>query len=194
MRVALTGGIASGKSTVSTILAQLGAMVIDADQLARDVVAPGTQGLEQVVARFGRSVLTEDGELDRPAVAEVVFKDVRARKDLEAIIHPLVYEASMQAEAGADPGTLVVHDIPLLAESGRAGDFDAVIVVDAPAETQVARMVEQRGWSRDDAEARISAQAIREERRAMATHVLENDGSLAELEAKVRELHRELTR
>ncbi len=193
MRVALTGGIASGKSTVSALLADLGALVIDADELARDVVAPGTPGLEQVVERFGRKVLTDDGELDRAAVAAIVFKDVKARQDLEAIVHPLVYEASVHAEAQAEPGRLVVHDIPLLAESGRAGGFDAVIVVDAPAETQVARMVEDRSWPRADAEARISAQATREERRSLATHVIDNSGTQEQLEAQVRELYAELT-
>ena len=194
MRVALTGGIASGKSTVARLLADLGALVIDADQLARDVVEPGTPGLERVVERFGRRVLTGDGHLDRPAVAAIVFKDVEARKDLEAIVHPLVYEASAQAEAQAEPGRLVVHDIPLLAESGRAEGFDAVIVVDTPAETQVARMVEDRGWTREDAEARIAAQATREQRRSLATHVIDNSGTREQLEARVREVYAELAR
>ena len=193
MRVALTGGIASGKSTVARLLADLGALVIDADQLARDVVEPGTPGLERVVERFGRRVLTDDGHLDRPAVAAIVFKDVEARKDLEAIVHPLVYEASAQAEAEAEPGRLVVHDIPLLAESGRTEGFDAVIVVDTPAETQVARMVEDRGWTREDAEDRIAAQATREQRRSLATHVIDNSGTREELEARVREVYAELT-
>ena len=194
MRVALTGGIASGKSTVARLLADLGALVIDADRLARDVVEPGTPGLERVVERFGRRVLTDDGHLDRPAVAAIVFKDVQARNDLEAIVHPLVYEASAQAEAQAEPGRLVVHDIPLLAESGRAEGFDAVIVVDTPAETQVARMVEDRGWTREDAEARIAAQATREQRRSLATHVIDNRGTREQLEARVREVYAELTR
>lgn len=192
MRVALTGGIASGKSTVARLLTDLGALVIDADQLARDVVEPGTPGLERVVERFGRQVLTDDGHLDRPAVAAIVFKDVEARKDLEAIVHPLVYEAGARAEAEAAPGRLVVHDIPLLAESGRADGFDAVIVVDTPAETQVARMVEDRGWTREDAEDRIAAQATREQRRSLATHVIDNSGTREELEARVREVYAEL--
>jgi dephospho-CoA kinase len=192
MRVALTGGIASGKSTVARLLADLGALVIDADQLAREVVEPGTPGLERVVERFGREVLTQDGHLDRPAVAAIVFKDVQARKDLEAIVHPLVHEAGAQREADAEPGRLVVHDIPLLAESGRADRFDAVIVVDTPAETQVARMVEDRGWTREDAESRIAAQATREQRRSLATHVIDNSGSLEDLEARVREVYAEL--
>jgi dephospho-CoA kinase len=193
MRVALTGGIASGKSTVARLLAGLGALVIDADQLARDVVEPGTPGLDRVVERFGREVLTDDGHLDRPAVAAIVFKDVQARKDLEAIVHPLVHEAGQRAEADAEPGRLVVHDIPLLAEAGRAEGFDAVIVVDTPAETQVARMVEDRGWTREDAEARIAAQAPREQRRSLATHVIDNSGSREDLEARVREVYAELT-
>ena len=192
MRVALTGGIASGKSTVAAILRDLGAEVIDADRIAREVVAPGTPGLAQVVDRFGPDVLTADGELDRPAVAEHVFADEDARRDLEAIIHPLVYEESARREAEAPVGALVVHDIPLLAESGRAEDYDAVLVVDAPAELQVARMVDDRGWSREDAESRIAAQATREQRLEIATHVIDNAGNLEELEERVREVHAEL--
>ena len=194
MRVALTGGIASGKSTVAAILRDLGAVVIDADRLAHEVVAAGTPGLAAVVERFGPEVLTEEGEMDRPAVAAIVFDDVDARHDLEGIIHPLVFEEGRRLEAQAPPGALVVHDIPLLAEAARVEQFDAVLVVDAPVELQVARMVEERGWTREEAESRIAAQATREQRRDIATHVIVNDGTVEELEARVREVHQELTR
>ena len=168
-------------------------MLIDADLLARDAVAAGTPGLDEVVERFGGEVLTPEGELDRPAVARLVFGDDDARRDLEAIIHPRVFEESQRLEAQVPPGALVVHDIPLLAESGRAEDFDAVLVVDTPAELQVARMVDDRGWTREEAESRIAAQATRQERRAIATHLIDNSGSLPELQARVREIYDELT-
>ncbi|WP_307862072.1 dephospho-CoA kinase [Nocardioides sp. SYSU D00065] len=192
VRVGLTGGIASGKSTVSSILADLGAVVVDADALAREVVARGTPGLAAVVAEFGPDVLTSGGELDRPAVARLVFADPAARRRLEAIVHPLVHERGAQLEAAAPAGAVVVHDIPLLAEGGRAGSFDAVVVVDAPVELQVARMVEDRGWSRADAESRIAAQASREDRLAIATHVVDNTGTLAGLRAQVERIYDEL--
>ncbi len=193
MRVALTGGIASGKSTVSAVLRSLGAVVIDGDQLAREVVAPGTPGLAEVVAEFGSGVLAEDGSLDRPAMAKVVFADEAARRRLEAIIHPRVFEEGARLEAEAPEGAVIVHDIPLLAESGRGTSFDAVLVVDTPTETQVERMVRDRGWTREEAESRIAAQASREKRLALATHVIENDGTREELEARVREVYAELT-
>jgi dephospho-CoA kinase len=192
MRVALTGGIASGKSTVSALLRELGAVVIDADQLARDVVAPGTPGLAEVVEAFGEDVLADDGSLDRPAMAQRVFGDEDARRRLEGIIHPRVFEEFVRLEAEAPAGALVVHDIPLLAESGRTDDFEAVLVVDASRETQVERMVRDRGWTREDAESRIAAQADREKRLAIATHVIENDGTREELEARVREVYADL--
>ena len=192
VRVGLTGGVASGKSTVSAILAELGAVVIDADLIAREVVARGTPGLEAVVAEFGPELLTPDGDLDRPAMGALVFGDPDARKRLEAIIHPLVHRRSAQLEAQAGDGAVVVHDIPLLAEVGRAGSFDAVLVVDAPAELQLARMVEDRGWTRADAEARIAAQATREDRLAIATHVVDNTGTLEELRAQVEQIHADL--
>lgn len=193
MRVALTGGIASGKSAVADVLRALGAVVIDADRLAREVVAPGTPGLQAVVERFGPEVLTESGELDRPGVAAIVFDDEDARRDLEGIIHPLVHEEGRRLEAQAPEGALVVHDIPLLAEAGRVEAFDAVLVVDAPVELQVARMVENRGWTREEAESRIAAQTTREHRRELATHVIDNDGTLEQLEARVRAIYEELT-
>jgi dephospho-CoA kinase len=192
VRVGLTGGVASGKSTVSAILAELGAVVIDADLIAREVVARGTPGLDAVVAEFGADVLTPEGDLDRPAMGRLVFGDAGARKRLEAIIHPLVHARSAELEAEAGDHAVVVHDIPLLAEVGRAGGFDEVVVVDAPAELQLARMVEERGWTREDAESRIAAQATREDRLAVATHVIDNTGTLDDLRARVEEVYAEL--
>jgi len=193
VRVGLTGGIASGKSTVSSILRELGAVVIDADALAREVVAKGTPGLSAVVAEFGDGLLTPDGELDRPAMGALVFADESARKRLEAIVHPLVFERIVALEGDAPAGAVVVHDIPLLAESGRAETFDAVVVVEAPADVQVERMVRDRGWSEEDALARIAAQATPEERRAIATHVIENTGTLEDLRQRVTEVFEELS-
>jgi dephospho-CoA kinase len=188
VRVGLTGGVASGKSTVAAMLQELGAVVIDADRLAREVVAPGTEGLADVVATFGAGVLTAQGELDRPAVGAIVFADEAARRKLEAIIHPLVRDRGRKVEAEAGPDAVVVHDIPLLAETGQASGFDAVVVVDVPVETQVERMVELRGMSQDEAQARIAAQASREERRALATYVIENTGTIEDLRERVTEV------
>lgn len=185
LRVGLTGGIASGKSTVSSMLAELGAVVIDADALAREVVQRGTPGLDAVVAEFGTSLLTADGDLDRAAMGALVFGDAAARKRLEAIVHPLVFERMVALEGAAGDDDLVVHDIPLLAEGDRVDTFDAVIVLDCPPELQIARMMSERGWSREDAEARIAAQATREQRLAIATHVIENTGSIKELRDRV---------
>ncbi len=192
MRVGLTGGVASGKSTVAAMLTELGAVVIDADALAREVVEKGTPGLAAVVDEFGEQLLTPDGDLDRPAMGRLVFGDDTARKRLEAIVHPLVFERYAELEESAPEGALVVHDIPLLAESGRAEGFDAVIVVDVPTETQVERMLRERGWTREDAESRIAAQATREQRLAVATHVIDNTGTLDDLRAQVRAVHDQL--
>ena len=191
-RVGLTGGIASGKSTVSAILAELGAVIIDADALARQVVEKGTPGLDAVVAEFGPELLTADGDLDRPAMGALVFNDEAARSRLEAIVHPLVFERIVDLETHAPPGALVVHDIPLLAESGRADTFDAVIVVDAPAEVQVERMLRDRGWSPADAESRMAAQASREHRNAIATYLIENTGTIEDLRRRVTEVFEDL--
>jgi dephospho-CoA kinase len=188
MRIGLTGGVASGKSTVSARLRELGAMVIDADQLARQAVAKGTDGLAEVVDAFGPGVLTAEGDLDRPAVGAIVFADAAARRRLEAIIHPRVRALGAALEAAAPPGALVVHDIPLLAETGQASAFDAVVVVDVPVETQVERMVRLRGMTREDAEARVAAQASREQRRAVATYVIDNTGTLEDLRDRVAEV------
>lgn len=192
MRVGLTGGIASGKSTVSAILAELGAVVIDADQLAREVVERGTPGLTRVVEEFGPEILTAEGDLDRPQLGRIVFGDETKRKALESIVHPLVFERYAELEAAAPPEAVVVHDIPLLAESGRADTFDAVIVVETPAEVQVERMLRDRGWTREDAEARIAAQASPEQRRAIATHLIVNTGTREELREQVERVYREL--
>jgi len=192
MRVGLTGGIASGKSTVSEILRELGAVVIDADQLAREVVGRGTPGLAEVVEAFGPGVLTEDGDLDRPAVGAIVFADPDRRRVLEGIIHPRVRARGAEIEAEAPEGALVVHDIPLLAETGQASAFDAVVVVHAPHEVQVDRLVRVRGMSREDAEARIAAQATAEDRLAVATHVVDNTGTHDDLRQRVAEVVEEL--
>jgi len=188
MRVGLTGGVASGKSTVAAMLAELGAVVIDADQIAREVVAKGTPGLAAVVEEFGDGLLAPDGELDRPAMGRLVFNDEAARRRLEAIVHPLVFERILELEEDAPDDAVVVHDIPLLAENGRAGDFDAVIVVDAPEALQLERMTRDRDWSEDDARSRIAAQATREDRRAVATHVIENTGTREDLRDRVAEV------
>ena len=192
VRVGLTGGIASGKSTVAAMLSELGAVVIDADVLAREVVAAGTPGLDAVVTEFGDRVLGPDGELDRPAMGRLVFSDTAARKRLEAIVHPLVFERIVELEQEASEDAVVVHDIPLLAENGRADDFDAVVVVDAPHALQVERMSTDRGWTSEEAESRIAAQASPEERRAIATHVIENTGTREDLRKRVAEVFAEV--
>lgn len=192
MRVGLTGGVASGKSTVSTVLEELGAVVIDADQLAREAVAPGTEGLREVVDAFGPEVLTAEGELDRPAMGRLVFADPAKRAVLEGIIHPRVRARGAELEAAAGPHAVVVHDIPLLVETGQADRFDAVLVVDVPAGLQVERMTALRGMSEEDARARMAAQATPEQRRAVATYVIENTGTLEDLRRKVAEVFEEL--
>jgi dephospho-CoA kinase len=187
-RVGLTGGVASGKSTVSALLRELGAVVIDSDVLAREVVEPGTPGLAAVVEEFGETVLAEDGHLDRAALGSLVFGDEASRRRLEGILHPLIRARAAEIEAGAGPGALVVHDIPLLVETGQADRFDAVVVVDVPVETQVERMVRDRGWSTEDARSRVAAQADREQRRAVATHVIDNTGTHDDLRERVTEV------
>lgn len=196
-RVGLTGGIASGKSTVSAILSELGAVVIDSDRLAREVVAPGSPGLAQVVEAFGPEVLTADGEMDRPKVGSIVFADPEKRRVLESIIWPLVARRSEELVAEGGPEALVVHDIPLLVESGQQDGFDAIVVVDAPHDIQLERMVRDRGMSIEDAEARIAAQASREARLEAAAgergYVIENTGSLEDLRRRVVEVFTQLT-
>jgi dephospho-CoA kinase len=193
VRVGLTGGVGAGKSTVARALADLGAVVIDADALARDVVAPGTPGLAAVVAEFGPQILAPDGTLDRSRLGELVFADPALRAALEAIVHPLVRRRAAELEAAAPPDAVVVHDIPLLAETGQAGSFDAVLVVDLPAEVQVARLVRDRGWSAEEAAARIAAQATRADRLAVATYVLDNTGTPEDLRRRATEVFLQLT-
>jgi dephospho-CoA kinase len=192
MHVGLTGGVASGKSTVSAILRDLGAVVVDADALAREVVEPGTPGLAAVAAEFGPQVLTADGRLDRGELGALVFADPERRAALESIIHPLVRARAAEIEQAVPEGVLVVHDIPLLVETGQATDFDAVIVVDVPEEVQVERAVSERGWSEDEARSRVAAQATREERLAAATYVVDNTGTIEDLRHRVTEVFEEL--
>jgi dephospho-CoA kinase len=193
VRVGLTGGVASGKSTVAAILRDLGAVVIDADALAREVVGPGTPGLDAVVAAFGPEVLGPDGGLDRARLGALVFADADRRTALEAIVHPLVRARAAELEASAPAGAVVVHDIPLLVETGQAGSFDAVLVVDVPVDVQVARAVQDRGWSVGEARSRIAAQASREDRLAVATYVIDNAGTTEDLRQRVAEVFDELT-
>lgn len=195
-RIVLTGGIASGKSTVAGLLAARGAVLVDADELAREAVAPGTAGHAAVADRFGPGVLRPDGTVDRAALGALVFADAAARADLNAIVHPRVRElahARREAALAADPDAVVVEVIPLVVETGRAGDYDAVVVVDADPETQVARLRRRSGLSDAEARSRLAAQASRERRLAAATHVVPNEGDLAELDARVAALWRELT-
>jgi dephospho-CoA kinase len=184
LRIGLTGGIGSGKSTVAGLLAARGAQVVDADRIAREVVEPGTPGLAAVVAAFGHGVLTSDGALDRPALAAVVFADPDARRRLDGIVHPLVRARAAELVAAAPPDAVVVQDVPLLVETGQAGSYDLVLVVQADLATRVRRLV-ARGLSEEDARARIAAQATDEQRRAVADVVLDNSGTVEELEAQV---------
>lgn len=187
LRVGLTGGIGSGKSEVSRRLAARGAVVIDSDVLAREVVAPGSDGLAEVVAAFG-DVLTPAGDLDRQAVGRLVFGDERARRTLEGIVHPRVRARAAELEAEAPPGAVVVHDIPLLVETGQADRFDVLLVVDVPPEVQLDRLVIGRAMPAEEARARIASQASRADRLAVADLVIDNSGSLAELDRRVDEL------
>jgi len=188
LRVGLTGGIGSGKSEVARLLAEHGAVVIDSDVLARKAVARGTEGLAEVVSAFGPGVLTPSGDLDRPALGRLVFADQAARVRLETIVHPRVRRRAAEIESAAAPDAVVVHDVPLLVETGQADRFDAVVVVDVPEEIQVERLVRLRGMAGEDARARIAAQASRTERLAAATVVVDNAGSLDELRNRVDEV------
>jgi len=193
LRVGLTGGIGAGKSEVSRRLESYGAVVIDADLVARQVVAPGTPGLAQVVEAFGEGVLGPDGSLDRERLGEIVFADVSLRGKLNAIIHPLVGARMRELEEAAE-SAIVVHDIPLLAENHLADGFDEVVVVDVPPRVQAERLVKERGMTPEQARARMRAQASRQERLAIATIVVDNSGSLAELDRETGDLWAELRR
>ena len=190
----LTGGIGSGKSTVTAMLAERGAVVVDADRLAREAVAPGTPGLRAVVDRFGPAVVAGDGSLDRQALAGVVFDDAAALADLNAIVHPPVRAAIADRLAElAATDALVVLEIPLLVESGRSYGESAIIVVDCPEEVALRRLVEDRGMDEVDARRRMAAQAPREQRLAVADVVVDNGGTLEDLRAQVDALWNRLT-
>ena len=186
MRIGLTGGIGSGKSTAAARFAELGATVIDADQLARQVLAPGTPGLAAVLDRFGAE-LAADGVLDRARLAGLVFADPAALADLNAIVHPLVAERTAELTEAAGPDAMVVYDVPLLVENDLSGGFQVVVVVEAPLPARLARLAE-RGMAEAEARSRIAAQASDAQRRAVATVVLDNSGSVDELRAQVDDL------
>jgi dephospho-CoA kinase len=184
LRIGLTGGIGSGKSTVSALLAARGAVIVDADRIAREVVEPGTPGLARIVETFGERVLAADGSLDRAALAAVVFADAEARSRLDGIVHPLVRARAAELIAAVPPGTVVVNDVPLLVETGQASSYDVVLVVEADPATRVSRLV-QRGLTAEDARARIAVQASDEQRRAVADVVVDNSGTPEELAEQV---------
>ncbi|GLU45898.1 dephospho-CoA kinase [Nocardiopsis ansamitocini] len=194
LKVGLTGGIGSGKSAVAARLAERGAVVIDADRIAREVVEPGTPALSEIVAEFGEAVLTPEGKLDRPRLGDIVFADADRLAALNAIVHPRVGRRSQELMAAADPDAVVVYDVPLLVENGLVGMYDVVVVVDVPARTQVERLAATRGMSEEQARARIDAQATREERRAAADVVVNNSGTVADLDTRVAELWADLER
>ncbi|MDX3851598.1 dephospho-CoA kinase [Streptomyces sp. AK02-01A] len=186
LKLGLTGGIGAGKSEVSRLLTGYGAVLIDSDRIAREVVEPGTPGLGAVVAEFGPQVLTADGGLDRAGLGAIVFGDQERLRALNAIVHPLVRARSAELEAAAGPDSVVVHDVPLLVENGMTGLYDLVVVVDASPETQLDRLSRLRGMPEREARDRMAAQANREQRRAAADVVIDNDGPLEELEPQVR--------
>ena len=192
VRVALTGGIASGKSMVAAELAARGAIIIDADVLAREAVEPGTQALAAIIDRFGEQVVTEGG-LDRTRLAQLVFADPLARRDLERIVHPAVRIRAAELERAARPAAIVVHVIPLLVETGQQRDFDLVVAVDVDHETQIQRMVVRNGFTRIEAESRIAAQASREDRMIAADVVIDNTGSVTRLTEQIDALWAELS-
>ena len=192
LRVGLTGGIASGKSMVAAELAARGAVIIDADVLAREVVEPGTPALAAILDRFGMQVL-KDGQLDRARLAEIVFADPSARRDLEQIVHPAVRARAAELERAAGDAAVVVHVIPLLVETGQHEDFDLVVTVDADHETQIQRLMARNGFTRAEAESRIAAQASREDRTLAADVVLDNTGDMAQLTEQIDALWAELS-
>ncbi|MDQ6650726.1 MAG: dephospho-CoA kinase [Actinomycetota bacterium] len=193
LKVGLTGGIGSGKSEVAKRLAALGAVVVDADVIARQVVEPGTPGLAEVVAEFGEGVLRSDGSLDRDALGRIVFADAECRRRLNAIVHPLVGEQTRRAYDAVPPDSVVVHDVPLLVENGLAPAYDVVVVVDAPEAVRLERLTHRRGMAESDARQRIASQAGDEERRSVADVVIDNAGSLKDLDPQVARLWQALT-
>lgn len=188
LRIGLTGGMGAGKSTVARILAELGAVIVDSDVIAREVVAPGTEGLAALVEAFGADILAADGSLDRPALAAKAFADDEARTKLNTITHPLVGKRTAELIEAAPADAIVVQDIPLLVENGLAPFMNLVLIVDVPAETRIRRLVEFRGVPENDARARIAAQATDEQRRAVADVLLDNTGPEGAVEPVVREL------
>lgn len=194
LRVGLTGGIGAGKSEVSRRLARLGAVLIDADAIAREVVAPGTPGLAAVLAAFGDEVRRPDGTLDRERLGEIVFADPAKLATLNGIVHPLVGHRMAGLESSAPPGSVVVHDVPLLAENNLAAGYDLVVVVDAPEQLQLDRLTGSRGMSPGQAVARMAAQATRQQRLAIADLVIDNSGSLTDLDRRVSRAWEELRR
>ncbi len=192
VRVALTGGIASGKSMVAAELAARGATIIDADVLAHEVVEPGTPALAAIIDRFGEQVVAE-GRLDRARLAQIVFADSLARRDLEEIVHPAVRARAAELERAAGDAAIVVHVIPLLVETGQQGDFDLVVTVDVDHETQIQRLAARNGFTRGEAESRIAAQAGREDRKIVADVVVDNTGSVTRLREQVDALWAELS-
>lgn len=193
LKVGLTGGIGSGKSEVSARLDERGAVVIDADKIAREVVEPGTPGLAAVVAEFGEDVLLPSGALDREKVGKIVFADPERLAALNAIVHPLVGGRMQELMDAAPADAVVVYDVPLLAENGLAPMYDEVVVVDAPEETQLDRLTSRRGMTEEDARARMANQASRAARRAVATRIIDNSGTLDDLKTQVDALWDALT-
>ncbi|MFC4468083.1 dephospho-CoA kinase [Streptomyces xiangluensis] len=194
LTVGLTGGIGAGKSEVSRLLVECGAVLIDADKIAREVVDRGTPGLAAVVEAFGEDILTPDGSLDRPKLGSIVFTDPDKLALLNSIVHPLVGARSRELEAAAAQDAVIVHDVPLLAENGLAPLYDVVVVVDAAPETQLDRLIRLRGMTEEDARARMAAQATREKRLQTADIVIDNDVLLEQLERRVREVWADLVR
>jgi dephospho-CoA kinase len=190
----LTGGIGSGKSEVSRRLVSLGAVLVDADAVAREVVEPGTPGLAAVTEEFGEEILRPDGSLDRDRLGTIVFADEQRRARLNAIVHPLVGTRMQELVEDAPDDAIVVYDVPLLTENDLAGLYDLVVVVDAPVEEQLRRLTELRGMTEEAARARIAVQATREQRRAVADRVIDNSGTIESLAAQVDDLWAELTR
>lgn len=188
VRIGLTGGIASGKTLVADELGRLGARVIDADVLARQVVEPGSVGLQEIITRFGGDVLRSDGSLDRARLGEIVFGDREAREDLNAIIHPRVRAEARRLEELAQDDDVVVHVIPLLVETGQHDDFDAVMVVDVPVALQIERLTRRNDLTLEQARTRVAAQASRSQRLAAATWVVDNSGDPERTLAMLREL------
>lgn len=185
LSVALTGGIASGKTVVTRLLSERGAIIIDSDLLSREVVEPGTRGLAEIVERFGAGVLAADGSLDRQALGEIIFADDEARNDLNGIIHPEIRRRRAELIASAPEDAIVISVIPLLVEGGLKDDFEGVIVIDVPREIQIDRLKARNGLDDGQAQARVAAQASRAERLAAATWIIENSGSYNQLRAQV---------